>query len=180
MRFEETELSGAYIIRLQPDEDERGSFARSFCQTEFEKRGLNSRVVQCNISSNLKRGTLRGLHYQESPHAEAKLVTCLTGSIYDVIVDLRRDSLTYCQWIAVELNARRPRALLYVPEYCAHGFQTLEDNTEVFYQMAQFYNAAAARGLRWNDPALNIQWPDSRPILSEKDRNFPDFIPHPR
>jgi dTDP-4-dehydrorhamnose 3,5-epimerase len=179
MRFEETELSGAYIIRLQANEDERGSFVRTFCRTEFEKRGLNSRVVQCNFSYNLKRGTLRGLHYQETPHAEAKLVICLTGSIYDVIVDLRRDSPTYCQWVAVELNARQPRALLYVPEYFAHGFQTLEDNTEVFYQMAQSYNAAAARGLRWNDPALKIQWPDNRPILSERDRNFPDFVPYP-
>jgi len=175
--FNETKLKGAYIIEVEPFEDERGSFARTFCREEFETHGLNSFVAQCNISHNRKRGTLRGMHYQIAPYAEAKLVTCLAGSIYDVIIDLRPDSITYCHWLAVELSARRRRSLIYIPEGFAHGFQTLEDDTEVFYQMSHSYVSKAARGVRWDDPAFAIDWPDGPRTLSDRDNNYPDFSP---
>jgi len=175
--FNETKLKGAYIIEVEPFEDERGSFARTFCREEFETHGLNSFVAQCNISHNRKRGTLRGMHYQIAPYAEAKLVTCLAGSIYDVIIDLRPDSITYCHWLAVELSARRRRSLIYIPEGFAHGFQTLEDDTEVFYQMSHSYVSKAARGVRWDDPAFAIEWPDGPRTLSDRDNNYPDFSP---
>ena len=177
MIFNETKLKGAYIIELEPLEDDRGFFARMFCREEFEKHGLNSLVAQCNISQNRKKGTLRGMHYQVAPHAEAKLVTCLAGSIYDVILDLRADSITYCQWVAVELSARPRRSLIYIPEGFAHGFQTLEDYTEIFYQMSHAHVPEAARGVRWNDPAFAIDWPDGPRTLSERDNNYPDFRP---
>ena len=177
MIFNETKLKGAYIIEVEPFEDERGSFARTFCREEFQTHGLNSFVAQCNISHNRKKGTLRGMHYQIAPHAETKLVTCLAGSIYDVIIDLRPDSITYCHWLAVELSARRRRSLLYIPEGFAHGFQTLEDDTEVFYQMSHPYVSKAARGLRWDDPAFAIDWPDGPRTLSDRDKNYPDFSP---
>ncbi len=177
MIFNETKLKGAYIIEVEPFEDERGSFARTFCREEFEKHGLNSFIAQCNISHNRKKGTLRGMHYQIAPHAEAKLVTCLAGSIYDVIIDLRPDSITYCHWLAVELSARRRRSLIYIPEGFAHGFQTLEDDTEVFYQMSHSYVSKAARGVRWDDPAFAIDWPDRPRTLSDRDNNYPDFSP---
>jgi dTDP-4-dehydrorhamnose 3,5-epimerase len=173
--FIETKLKGAYLIQVEPFEDERGSFARTFCREEFEKHGLNSFVAQCNISQNRKKGTLRGMHYQIAPHAEAKLVTCLAGSIYDVIIDLRPDSITCCQWVAVELSARHRRSLIYIPEGFAHGFQTLEDDTEVFYQMSHSYVPESARGVRWDDPVFSIRWPDGPRTLSERDRNYPDF-----
>jgi dTDP-4-dehydrorhamnose 3,5-epimerase len=173
--FNETKLKGAYLIQVEPFEDERGYFARTFCREEFEARGLNSSVAQCNVSQNRKKGTLRGMHYQIAPHAEAKLVTCLAGSIYDVIIDLRPDSITCCHWVAVELSARHRRSLIYIPEGFAHGFQTLEDDTEVFYQMSYAYVPESARGLRWNDPAFAIRWPDGSPTLSERDKNYPDF-----
>jgi dTDP-4-dehydrorhamnose 3,5-epimerase len=175
--FNETKLRGAYIIQIEPFEDHRGSFARTFCREEFERRGLNSTIAQCNLSQNRKKGTLRGMHYQIAPHAEAKLVTCLTGSIYDVIIDLRPDSITCCRWISVELSARHPRNLLYIPEGFAHGFQTLEDDTEVFYQISQAYAPEAARGVRWNDPAFAIQWPDGPRTISVRDQTYPDFGP---
>lgn len=175
MIFNETKLKGAYIIEVEPFEDERGSFARTFCREEFETHGLNSFIAQCNISHNRKKGTLRGMHYQIAPHAEAKLVTCLAGSIYDVIIDLRPDSITYCHWLAVELSARRRRSLIYIPEGFAHGFQTLEDDTEVFYQMSQAYVPEAARGVRWNDPGFAIHWPDGPRTISVRDQNYPDF-----
>lgn len=175
MIFNETKLRGAYIIEVEPLEDDRGSFARTFCREEFETHGLNSFVAQCNISQNRKKGTLRGMHYQVAPHAEAKLVTCLAGSIYDVIIDLRPDSITCCQWVAVELSARHRRSLIYIPEGFAHGFQTLEDDTEVFYQMSYAYVPESARGLRWDDPMFAISWPDGSPTLSERDKNYPDF-----
>ena len=177
MIFKEAKLQGAYIIQVEPFEDHRGSFARTFCREEFETRGLNSAVAQCNVSHNRRKGTVRGMHYQIAPHAEAKLVTCIVGSIYDVIVDLRPHSITYCQWIAVELSARHPRKLLYIPEGFAHGFQTLEDDTEVFYQMSQAYVPEAARGARWNDPAFAIRWPDGPRTISVRDQKYSDFRP---
>ena len=177
MIFNETKLRGAYIIQIEPFEDERGSFARTFCREEFDARGLNSTIAQCNISQNRKKGTLRGMHYQIAPHAEAKLVTCLAGTIYDVIIDLRSDSTTCCRWISVELSARHPRSFLYIPEGFAHGFQTLEDDTEVFYQMSQAYVPEAARGARLNDPEFAIRWPDGPRTISVRDQSYPDFRP---
>ncbi len=172
MRFIETQLKGAFVIELEKVEDERGFFARTFCQKEFDAHGLNPRVAQCNFTYTRKKGTLRGMHYQASPHAEAKLVRCIRGAIFDVIIDLRRDSPSFRQWTAVELTAENGK-LLYVPEGFAHGFQTLEDDTEVFYQMSDFYDPECARGVRWDDPALGIAWPLPDPILSERDKNLP-------
>lgn len=180
MIFKETKLKGTYVIELEPLEDERGFFARSFCQKEFEEHGLNPRVVQCNISYNRKKGTLRGMHYQVAPYEEAKLVSCIRGAIYDVIIDLRPNSPTYCQWFAVELTAytslpTAPYKMLYTPEAFAHGFQTLEDNTVVFYQMSEFYHSECARGVRWDDPAFGIRWPLSNRVISKKDLSYPDY-----
>jgi len=175
MKFIETKLKGAYIIEPERLEDERGFFARTFCQKEFEAHGRNSRLVQCNISYNKHKGTVRGMHYQVAPRAEIKLVRCTKGAIYDVIIDLRSDSITFCQWIAVELNVKNHR-MLYIPEGFAHGFQTLEDDTEVFYQMSEFYSSKYARGVRWNDPAFGIEWPENtKIIISGKDSNYPLF-----
>jgi len=175
MRLLETDLKGVHIIELDQREDERGFFARTFCKNVFEKHGLHSEVAQCNLSHNARRGTLRGMHYQAEPFAEAKLVQCVRGSLYDVIIDLRRDSETYCQWIGVELSAANGR-MLYVPEGFAHGFQTLEDDTAVYYQMFQFYAPHFARGVRWDDPAFGIKWPIKSPIISDKDRHLPDYV----
>ena len=175
MIFGETRLKGAYTIDLECVDDHRGFFARTFCREEFNKRGLNSSVAQCNISYNRKKGTLRGMHYQVAPHGEAKLVSCIAGSIYDVIIDLRANSETYCQWLAVEVSAQQ-RGMLYIPEGFAHGFQSLEDNTEVFYQMFQFYEPTAGRGVRWDDPAFGIEWPDGPRIISDRDKTYPDFL----
>lgn len=174
MIFEETILKGAFIIKLEPFQDARGFFARSFCKKEFEKQGLNSNIMQCNISYNKKKGTLRGMHYQIAPHEEAKFVSCTNGLIYDVIIDLRPDSSTYCKWISVELSANSLK-MLYIPEGFAHGFQTLEDNATVFYQMTEFYHPECARGVRWNDPSFEIKWPISNLIISYKDQNYPNF-----
>ena len=176
MVFKELKLKGAYIIELELMEDERGFFARSFCQRQFEKLGLNLSIAQCNVSSNRKKGTLRGMHYQAAPHQEAKLVSCLRGSMYDVIIDLRPDSPTYRTWMAVELSAKNYKTL-YVPESFAHGFQTLEDDTVVFYQMSEFYYPECSRGIRWNDPSFGIDWPVPDTILSERDRSHPVFAP---
>jgi dTDP-4-dehydrorhamnose 3,5-epimerase len=176
MIFEETKLKGVFFIKSEPLEDERGWFARTFCQKEFEDHGLNPRLVQCNVSYNRKKGTLRGMHYQSTPHCEAKLVTCVAGSIYDVVIDLRPGSPTYCQWQSIELNASYPRMMLYIPENFAHGFQTLADGTEVVYQMSEFYHPDSARGLRWNDPVFKIQWPAAKRIVSEKDQSYADFV----
>lgn len=170
----ETTLKGAYVIELEKHKDERGFFARTFCRKEFEAHGLNPNLVQCNISFNKKKGTLRGMHYQIAPHQEAKLVSCLRGAIYDVIIDLRADFPTYCQWFAVELRAKNYK-MLYVSEGFAHGFQTLEDNTVVFYQMSEFYHPECARGVRWDDLAFKIRWPLSNRIMSKKDLGFPNF-----
>jgi len=173
--FTETELSGAFIIEAEQLEDERGFFARTWCQREFEAHGINAQLAQCNVSFNKKKGTLRGMHYQTSPHEEAKLVRCTMGAIFDVIIDLRRQSPTFKKWVAVDLNERN-RRMLYVPEGFAHGFQTLEDNTEVFYQMSEFYAPEHARGVRWNDPAFQISWPEAEPLVSPRDQQYADFI----
>jgi dTDP-4-dehydrorhamnose 3,5-epimerase len=175
MIFKETKLEGAYIIEIELMEDERGFFARSFCSEEFKKHGLNPRIAQCNISYNKKKGTLRGMHYQVAPYEEAKLVRCTKGAIYDVIIDLRPDLPTFKQWIAVELTQEN-RRLLYVPEGFAHGFQTLEDRTEVFYQISEFHHPEWARGVRWNDPTFGIFWPVNVEIISVGDQQYPDFI----
>jgi len=175
MVFKETKLKGAFIIELEPIKDERGFFARSFCKKELEKYGLNSNIAQCNISYNKRRGTLRGMHYQVAPHEEAKVVSCTRGAIYDVIIDLKPESSTYCKWIAVELNANDHK-VLYVSEGFAHGFQTLEDNSIVFYQMSEFYHTENARGVRWDESRFNIKWPISDWIISEKDQSYPDFV----
>jgi len=172
MEFMETRLKGAFIIEPERLEDERGFFARTFCLKEFEAHGLNPKMVQCNISYNKHKGTLRGMHYQAAPMAEAKLVRCTRGAIYDVIIDLRPDSPTYCQWLAEELNTENSK-MIYIPEGFAHGFQTMEDDTEVFYQMSEFYSPEHARGVRWDDPVFGIEWPLNTKIISEKDNNYP-------
>ena len=174
MIFTETKLKGAFIIEPERLEDERGLFARTFCQNEFKAHGLNPRIVQCNVSFNKKRSTLRGMHFQIAPYEEAKLVGCTRGAIYDVIIDLRPDSSTFKQWIAVELTANNHN-MLYVPEGFAHGFQSLEDGTEVFYQMSEFYHSEYASGIRWNDPTFGIEWPGHPGFISERDQHFPDF-----
>ncbi len=171
MIFKETRLKGAYLIDLERREDERGFFGRSFCQNEFAKRGLKINIAQCNISFNKNKGTLRGMHFQLPPKAEAKLVRCTRGRIYDVIIDLRPGSSTYCQWEAVELTADNYSAL-YIPEAFAHGFQTLQDDAEVFYQMYEFFAPEYASGIRWDDPVFSIAWPIRDPIISEKDRSY--------
>ena len=174
MIFEETRLKGAFIVKLEKLEDERGFFARAWCQKELNDMGMSSRIVQANLSYNKKKGTLRGMHYQVSPHEEAKFVRCCRGAIYDVIVDLRSKSPTYKEWIGVELSAPN-RQVLFVPEGFAHGFQTLEDHTEVFYQVSEFYTPGAEKGARYNDPAFNIDWPLSVSVISEKDAGWADY-----
>ncbi|MGA9465829.1 MAG: dTDP-4-dehydrorhamnose 3,5-epimerase [Terracidiphilus sp.] len=174
MIFHETDLAGVVVVEMQLLCDERGFFARSWCEREFRDHGLNSELVQCSISFNQAKGTLRGVHYQAAPNPEAKLVRCTRGSLYDVALDLRPDSSTYLKWTAAELSAENHRAL-YIPEGCAHGFLTLEDQTEVLYQMSEFYYPEAARGLRWDDPAFGIEWPGRVEVISERDRSYPDF-----
>jgi len=174
MIFTETKIKGAFIIEPELLTDERGFFARSFCKEEFQKYGLETDIVQCNISYNKKKGTLRGMHYQVPPFEEAKIVSCTQGSIYDVIVDLRRGSQTYRQWYAEKLCADSYRAL-YIPKGCAHGFQTLEDNCIVYYQMGEYYHPECARGMQWNDPSIGIVWPVPAMIISEKDKNCWNF-----
>ena len=175
MIFTETVLKGAYIIDIEIKKDERGFFGRSFCMKEFEKYGLNPRVSQCNISFNKKKGTLRGMHYQIAPHEEGKLVRCTRGSIYDVIIDLRYQSPTFKQWLAVELTSIVNYRMLYIPTSFAHGFQTLEDNTEVIYQVSAFYKPGSERIIRYNDPAFNISWPSEITQITDKDRLQTDF-----
>ncbi len=174
MRFIETAVCGVYLVELEPRVDERGSFARTFCLREFAACGLQSEPVQANLSHNVKRGTLRGMHYQEEPFAEAKLVQCLRGTVYDVAIDLRPGSETYLSWVAVELEARGG-TLLYIPAGCAHGFQTLEDDAALYYLMFNYYEPGYARGVRWDDPAFGIKWPLADPIIAEKDRLWPDY-----
>lgn len=176
MRFTPTPLDGAFLIELEPHCDARGFFARTWCQREFEEHGLEARLVQCSMSHNLNRGTLRGMHYQVKPHEEAKLVRCTAGAIHDVIVDVRAESRTYLQHIAVELSAANRRAL-YIPRGFAHGFQTLSDDCEVFYQMSEYFAPEAARGFRWNDPLFGIEWPIIDPIIIDRDNSYPDYVP---
>lgn len=174
MIFKKTKLRGAFIIEIKPINDERGFFARSWCQKEFEEYGLESAMVQANMSYSKVRGTLRGLHYQVSPHEEAKLIRCTHGAIYDVIIDLRADSPTYKESIGVELSAKNHK-MLYVPEGFAHGYLTLEDDVEASYQVSQFYTPGAEKGIRWDDPEFGIQWPIPIKAISEKDKQHRNF-----
>lgn len=176
MIFHSTPLAGVFEIDLELHQDERGFFARSWCGNEFEQHCLSPRLVQCNVSFNSKRGTLRGLHLQAAPHGETKLVRVTRGAIFDVAVDLRPGSKTYLNWTGATLTADNRRAL-YIPEGCAHGFLTLEDETEIFYQMSEFYEPSAGHGFRWNDPAFAIDWPGEVKIISERDATYPDFRP---
>lgn len=175
MIFTETKLKDAFIVEPERIADERGFFARSWSKREFAARGIDSRLVECNISFNKKKGTLRGMHFQRAPHGQAKLVRCTMGAIYDVIIDLRPASQTFKQWIAAELTAANGR-MLFVPEEFAHGFQTLEDNTEVFYQMATYYAPEAGSGVRWNDPSFGIEWPPDERTVIDRDRQYSDFV----
>ena len=175
MIFTETRLPGVFVVETEPRGDERGWFARGWCADEFRARGLDPRLAQCSISFNRRSGTLRGMHYQAAPHGEAKLVRCTMGAIYDVVVDLRPGSPTFRRWTAVKMTARN-RHMLYVPEGVAHGFQTLEPDTEVFYQISEPHRPEAARGVRWDDPAFGIEWPGAAPrIMSGRDAGYPDF-----
>lgn len=176
MKFTPTELPGAHLVEIEPIADERGFFARAWDGAAFAAHGLDPALAQCNISFNRRKGTLRGMHYQAAPHGEAKLVRCTMGALLDVIVDLRPDSPTYTRHVAVELTAANRRAL-FVPEGLAHGFQTLVDETEVFYQMSRAFVAGAGRGVRWDDPTFGIAWPEAERIISERDRLWPDFVP---
>lgn len=175
MKFTETRLKGAFIIEIEKLSDERGFFARSWCRKEFEAHGLTIQVVQANVSYNLKKGTLRGMHYQIAPYQECKLIRCTRGAIYDVIIDLRPDSPTYRKWTGVELTADN-YTMFFVPEDFAHGFQTLTDETEITYQVSQFYTPGSEKGIRFDDPAFGIQWPLEITVISDKDSAWPDFM----
>jgi dTDP-4-dehydrorhamnose 3,5-epimerase len=174
MKFSETKLKGAFVVEIEKLTDDRGFFARSWCEKEFEAQGLTARVVQANVSYNLKKGTLRGMHYQIAPYQECKLIRCTSGAIYDVIIDLRPESPSYRQWTGVELTADN-YTLFFVPEDFAHGFITLVDNTEITYQVSQFYTPGSEKGIRFNDSAFNIHWPLEVSVISDKDRTWPDF-----
>ena len=177
MRFESTPLPGVFVIECDFIADDRGGFARTWCQREFEQHGLDTTLSQCSLSFYRLRGTLRGMHYQAAPHEEVKLVRVTNGAIYDVALDLREDSPTYRQWFATELS-RDSRRMLYIPCGCAHGFQTLVDDTEVFYQISTPYEPIAARGVRWNDPAFGIVWPLPVAVMHPRDANYP-FVSTP-
>ncbi len=172
MRFRETELLGAWVIDPSPHQDERGRFMRAWCSQEFKQHGIDFLPVQANLGFSASKGTIRGMHYQEAPALEAKLVRCTRGAAFDVAVDLRPESSSYGKWYGLELSAENGR-MLYVPERCAHGFQSLEDGTEVHYMTSAFYTPEAVRGLRFDDPAINIQWPWAATMVSEQDRNWP-------
>ena len=174
MIFRETELAGVIVIEPEQVRDERGFFARVFEEGEFQTRGIATRIAQCGISHNRVKGTLRGLHYQSPPHSEAKLVRCTRGRVFDVVVDLRHSSTTFGSWLAVTLSAEN-RYTLAIPEGCAHGFVTLEDDCELFYQISHPYNSGAAAGIRWNDPELAIAWPEEPRVISHRDRELPLF-----
>ena len=176
MIFTETPLGGAFVIEPEPLEDARGSFARTWCRREFEARGLETRIAQCSTSFNKKKGTLRGMHFQAPPFAETKIVRCTRGAVYDVIVDLRPHSSTFTRHFAVVLTAAN-RMMVYVPDGFAHGFQTLEDDAEVFYQISEFYSPDHSCGVRWDDPAFGIRWPQADRIIVDRDRSYPDFHP---
>ena len=174
MIFRETELKGVFIVEPEIIEDERGFFALSWTPDEFEVRGLNPRLVQCNISFNKLNGTVRGMHFQKKPHEEAKLVRCTRGAIYDVAIDLRNDSPTRYRWVAAELTGDNHR-MLYIPEGCAHGYQTLTDNTELFYQMSEYYHPESAGGVRWDDPAFGIRRPLAVTVIAKRDASYPSL-----
>lgn len=174
MIFRELELAGVYVLEPERKEDRRGFFARTYCRRELEERGLDPAVVQCNISVNRRRGTVRGMHWQAEPYPEVKLVRCTAGAICDVVIDLRPDSPTFKRHLVVDLDAE-DRLSLYIPTGFVHGFQTLADDTEVFYQMSEFYYPDCARGVRWNDPAFSVTWPLPVREISERDLAFPDF-----
>lgn len=175
MRIEALALQGVFLVKFEPIEDSRGSLGRIFCADEFQKHGLDPRIAQCSVSASTLRGTLRGMHYQAAPHAEAKLVRCTRGAVYDVALDLRPESAAFTKWIAVELSAES-RDALYLPEGVAHGFQTLVDGVEMHYQISVPYSARFTRGVRWNDPAFAIRWPIGDPVLAERDASYPDFV----
>lgn len=175
MIFHTTAVEGVFLIEPERIADERGFFARTWCGREFADHGLNPALAQCSVSFNHRQGTLRGMHFQVAPHAEAKLVRCTMGAIYDVALDLRPASPTFLRYVAAPLSAAN-RQMLYIPEGCAHGFLTLEDNTEVLYQISADYAPQAARGVRWNDPAFGIVWPDEVRVIAERDRTYPDFV----
>ena len=179
MVFEATNIEGAFLIRLEPHQGPRGTFARTFCRREFEAQGLNPHVEQCNVSTNTTRGTLRGMHLQYPPAAEAKLIRCTRGAIYDVLVDVRPDSPTHLEWLGVRLEGGGTTSL-YAPEGLAHGFVTLKDDTEIFYQMSTAYVPSLAGGYRWNDPAFGIQWPIEPRTVAERDEMWADYRPDPR
>jgi len=175
MIFQPTKLRDVFVLEMEKREDHRGFFARTWCEKEFDSHGLTVQYVQANISFTKRRGSVRGLHYQVAPHPEIKLIRCTKGAIYDVIVDLRPTSPTYKQWLAVELTADNHR-MLHVPAFFAHGFQTLKDETEVFYQVSGFYASECERGVRWDDPLFGIEWPETeKVIITDKDRNWPDY-----
>ncbi|WP_420100951.1 dTDP-4-dehydrorhamnose 3,5-epimerase [Bosea sp. (in: a-proteobacteria)] len=174
MIFRSTPIPGAFVVDIEPRADDRGMFARTMCRDEFAKAGLPSDFVQMNISVNRRRNTLRGMHYQAEPHPEGKLVRCTRGAIFDAFVDLRPNSPTLGRWFGTELTQDNSRAL-YVPCGCAHGFQTLVDDSDVLYAMSESYHPDLARGVRWNDPAFAIRWPLSDPLMSERDASYPDF-----
>ena len=171
MKFTEQKIKGVYLIQPEPFRDERGSFARQFCRRELAAHGLDFVICQCNLSGNTRRGTLRGMHYQKDPWPEIKIVSCMQGAVYDVVVDLRPDSPTYLQHITTELSAENGH-MLYIPPLCAHGFQTLRDNSVMYYQLGEFFRPEAYDGVRYNDPKLGIAWPVENPILNERDKNY--------
>lgn len=175
MIFTESQLHGAFLIDPEKIEDSRGFFARTWCRREFERHGISFQPVQCNVSFNENKGVLRGMHYQAVPHQEAKLIWCIKGAIHDVIIDLRPLSPTFTQHVAVVLSAEN-RRMFYIPEGFAHGFQTLQNESEIFYQMSEFYAPEFAKGVRWNDPLFGIQWPMDERIISDRDQSYPDFI----
>ena len=174
MIFKETKLKGAFVVELDKKEDERGFFARAFCRNEFSRQGLKADIAQINTSHNNKKGTLRGMHFQADPYPECKINRCVRGAIYDVIIDLRPDSKTFKQWFGIELRDGDGK-MLYVPEHFAHGYQTLEDHSEVLYLVTQFYVPSAGRGVLYNDPAFNIRWPIEITSMSEQDKNWEPF-----
>ena len=171
MKFTEQKIKGVYVIELEPFVDERGSFVRQFCRRELAAHGLDFSICQCNLSGNTRKGTLRGMHYQKAPFPEIKIVSCLQGAVWDVVVDLRPDSPTYLQHIATELSPENGK-LVYIPPLCAHGFQTLQDNSVMYYQLGEYFHPEAYGGVRYNDPKLRIAWPLENPIINERDKNY--------
>lgn len=174
MNFESIDIEDAFVIDLEKYEDERGFFARTYCAREFQDHGITNELVQANTSLNHFQGTVRGMHYQAEPYGEAKLIRCIRGSIFDVMIDMRTGSPSRLRWFGTELNENNHR-MVYIPAGCAHGFMTLKDNTEVIYQVSEFYTPASEKGIRWNDPFFNIDWPGEARIISEKDQSWENF-----